>query len=71
MPLEDHLPDLGARRKRMASHPGPGRQVLSPKAGTPPATRPLGLRHLEDTGVPLMRPRVRESLEEPLFLDCA
>jgi RNA-directed DNA polymerase len=69
--VDDHLPDLVARRQRRASRPGPVRQVLSPKAGTPQATRPLGSSTLEEKVVQLMMPRVLESLYEPLFLDCS
>jgi RNA-directed DNA polymerase len=46
MHLDDNLTDLVARMKRMAYRPGPVRQVLIPKAGTPQATRPLGLSNL-------------------------
>jgi RNA-directed DNA polymerase len=69
--LEDNLTDLVARMKRMAYRPGPVRQVLIPKAGTPHATRPLGLSNLEDKVVQLMMHRVLESIYEPLFLDCS
>jgi hypothetical protein len=71
MPLDDHLTDLVARMKRRAYHPGPVRQVLIPKAGTPQATRPLGISNLEDKIVQLMMHRVLESIYEPLFLDCS
>ena len=71
MHLEDNLTDLVARMKRMADRPDPVRQVLMPTAGTPQATRPLGLSNLEDTGVQLMMPRVVERIYEPLFLDCS
>ena len=56
--LEDNLTDLVARMKRMAYRPGPVRQVLIPKAGTPQATRPLGISNLEDKVVQLMMHRV-------------
>jgi RNA-directed DNA polymerase len=69
--LEDNLTDLVARMKRMAYRPDPVRQVLIPKAGTPHATRPLGLSNLEDKVVQLMMHRVLESIYEPLFLDCS
>src|SRR5262245_55654093 len=69
--LEDNLTDLVARMKRMAYRPGPVRQVLIPKAGTPQATRPLGISNLEDTVVQLMMHRVLESIYEQFFLDCS
>ena len=57
MHLDDNLTDLVARMKRMAYRPGPVRQVLIPKAGTPQATRPLGISNLEDKVVQLMMHR--------------
>ena len=71
MHLADNLTDRVARRKRMADRPGPVRQVLIPKAGTPQATRPLGLRNLEDKVVQVRMPRVVERIYEPLVLDCS
>ena len=71
MHLDDNLTDLVVRMKRMAYHPGPVRQVLIPKAGTPQATRPLGISNLEDKIVQLMMHHVLESIYEPLFLDCS
>jgi group II intron reverse transcriptase/maturase len=71
MHLDDNLTDLVARMKRMAYRPGPVRQVLIPKAGTPQATRPLGLSNLEDKVVQLMMHHVLESIYEPLFLECS
>ena len=71
MHLDDNLTDLVARMKRMAYRPGPVRQVLIPKAGTPQATRPLGISNLEDKVVQLMMHHVLESIYEPLFLECS
>jgi RNA-directed DNA polymerase len=71
MHLDDNLTDLVARMKRMAYRPGPVRQVLIPKAGTPQATRRLGISNLEDKVVQLMMHHVLESIYEPLFLDCS
>ena len=71
MHLDDNLTDLVARMKRMAYRPGPVRQVLIPKEGTPQATRPLGISNLEDKVVRLMMHHILESIYEPLFLDCS
>ncbi len=71
MHLDDNLTDLVARMKRMAYRPGPVRQVLIPKEGTPQATRPLGISNLEDKVVQLMMHRILDSIYEPLFLDCS
>lgn len=71
MHLDDNLTDLVARMQRMAYRPGPVRQVLIPKAGTPQATRPLGISNFEDKVVQLMMHHVLESIYEPLFLDCS
>jgi len=69
--LDDNLTDLVTRMQWMAYRPGPVRQVLIPKAGTPKATRPLGISNLEDKVVQLMMHRVLESIYEPRFLDCS
>ncbi len=55
----------------MAYRPLPVRQVLIPKEGKPGATRPLGIRVLEDKLVQKMRQKVLESIYEPRFLGCS
>jgi RNA-directed DNA polymerase len=69
--LQENLEGLITRMKQMAYRPGPIRQVLIPKAGSPKATRPLGISNFEDKLVQKRMQELLESIYEPLFMDCS
>ena len=69
--LQANLENLIERMKRMAYRPEPVRQVLIPKEGKPPATRPLGISNFEDKLVQKRVQEILESIYDPLFLDCS
>ena len=69
--LTINLEGLIKRMKQMSYRPAPVRQVLIPKAGKTPATRPLGISNFEDKLVQKRVQEILESIYDPIFLGCS
>jgi retron-type reverse transcriptase len=66
--LEEYLPELSARLKRMGYRPGPKRRSYIPKPGSEKG-RPLGISNLEDKIVEEAVKRTLEPIYEAVFED--
>lgn len=69
--LQENLEDLISRMKQMAYRPGPVKEVLIPKEGSPGATRSLGISNFEDKIIQKKIQEILESIYDPIFLPCS